>query len=253
MTSKQQSVAKSTEQAGPDTRILAIDIGGSGLKAALLDYEGEMMTDRLRVETPHPLKPDLLVEKLVALVEPLSDYSYVSVGFPGVVRNGKIVTAPNLGTDNLKGFDLRAALEERLGKPVRVVNDADMQGLGAIEGKGVEMVITLGTGFGTALFVDGQLGPHLEIAHVPFRKGQTFDKQLGDKAMKKAGKKEWNARVKKALDVLRTLTTFDKLYIGGGNAKNISFKLPKDIKIVSNDFGVRGGAWLWREREEPEE
>jgi polyphosphate glucokinase len=71
--------------------------------------------------------------------------------------------------------------------------------------------------------------------------------------MKKAGKKEWNDRVKKALDVLRTLTTFDRLYIGGGNAKNISFKLPKDIKIVSNDFGVRGGAWLWRERETTEE
>lgn len=253
MTSKQQSVAKQKEQVGPDTKILAIDIGGSGLKAAILNYEGEMMTERLRVKTPHPVKPDVLMKKLVALVEPLSDYSYISVGFPGVVRNGKIITAPNLGTENLKGFDLRAALEEHLGKPVRVVNDADMQGLGAIEGKGVEMVITLGTGFGTALFVDGQLGPHLELAHLPFRKGQTYDKQLGDKARRKAGKKEWNQRVQKAIENLRTLTAFDTLYIGGGNASRLSFKLPDDIKIVSNDFGVRGGAWLWREREASEE
>ena len=248
MTSKQQTVAKPKDTVGPDTRILAIDIGGSGLKAAILSYEGEMLTERVRVKTPHPVKPNVLVDKLVELVEPLSDYSHISVGFPGVVRHGKIVTAPNLGTEVLKGFDLGGALQERLGKPVRVVNDADMQGLGAIEGEGVEMVITLGTGFGTAMFVDGQLGAHLEISQIPFRKGETFDKQLGDKALKKAGKKEWNKRVQKAIETLRVLTAFDRLYIGGGNASKLKFKLPPDIKTVSNEYGVRGGAWLWRDR-----
>lgn len=239
--------------AAPEDRILAIDIGGTGLKAALLDYEGNMVTERLRVKTPHPLTPDLLLETLVKLVEPLEGYSFVSVGFPGVVRNGKIITAPNLGTDVLKGFNLSTSLEERLGKPVRVVNDADMQGLGAITGKGVEMVITLGTGFGSALFLDGELGPHLEIAHMPFRKKETFDQQLGDRARKKLGKKLWNRRVKDAIDAVRTLTNFDHLYIGGGNASKINFELPTDIKIVSNEFGVRGGAWLWRERERDEQ
>lgn len=239
--------------AGPEDRILAIDIGGTGLKAAMLDYEGNMMTERLRVKTPHPLTPELLVDTLVRLVEPLTDYSFVSVGFPGVVRNGRIITAPNLGTDVLRGFDLAGALQERLGKPVRLVNDADMQGLGAIQGKGVEMVVTLGTGFGSALFLDGELGPHLEIAHMPFRKGKTFDQQLGDRARKKVGKKEWNRRVKDAIAAVRTLTNFDQLYIGGGNASKISFKLPPDIKIVSNEFGVKGGAWLWRERNSDEQ
>ncbi len=235
--------------ASPDSRILAIDIGGTGLKAALLSYEGEMLTERVRIKTPHPLTPDLLVEKLVELVQSLTDYSFVSVGFPGVVRHGKIITAPNLGTDVLKGFDLATALAEKLSKPVRVVNDADMQGLGAITGKGIEMVITLGTGFGSALFMDGDLAPHLELAHMPFRKGETFDQQLGDKARKKLGRKAWSRRVKQALDDLRMLTNFDHLYIGGGNASKLNFELPSDITTVSNECGVRGGAWLWRKRE----
>ncbi len=229
----------------PDTRILSIDIGGIGLKAALLNVNGEMLTERLRVETPHPTTPDGLVDALVKLVEPLRGYDFVSVGFPGVVRGGKIITAPNLGTEELEGFDFAGALEERLGKPVRVINDADMQGYGAVEGKGVEMVITLGTGFGSALFMDGQLAPHLEIAHLPFRKDKTYDEQLGDKAMRKVGKKKWNKRVKQAIETLRVLTHFDKLYIGGGNAEHIKFETDPDVQIISNDFGVRGGARLW--------
>lgn len=248
-----QYLPHTNQLATPDSTILALDIGGSGMKAALLNYEGEMKTKRLRVETPHPLTPALLVETLVKLVEPLSGYDFVSVGFPGVVRNGKIVTAPNLGTEVLRGLDLAGSLSERLGKPVRVVNDADMQGLGAIEGKGIEMVVTLGTGFGTAVFMDGEIAPHLEIAHMPFRKNEDFDKQIGDKALRKIGKKRWNRRVKEAIELMRVLTNFDKLYVGGGNAEHIKFELPPDVKTVSNEFGVRGGAWLWRKREDNEQ
>jgi polyphosphate glucokinase len=237
------------DEASAEGRILAIDIGGTGLKAAILSSEGEMLTERIRIVTPHPVTPEGLVDALMKLVEPLAGFDHVSVGFPGVVRNGKIITAPNLGTDVLKGFDLAAALQERFGKPVRVINDADMQGYGAIEGKGLEMVITLGTGFGSALFFDGQLAPHLEIAHLPFRKDKDYDQQIGDKARKKIGKKTWNRRVERAIKNLRMLTNFDKLYIGGGNAARITFKLDPDIKIISNDSGVRGGAWLWRKKE----
>jgi polyphosphate glucokinase len=237
-----------TEGASTPSPILAIDIGGTGLKAALLNSAGEMLTERHRVDTPHPCKPGDLVDALVNLVEPLSGFLCVSVGFPGVVRNGKIITAPNLGTEELSGFDLAATLKERLGTPVRVINDADMQGFGAIEGKGLEMVITLGTGFGSALFMDGKLAPHLEIAHLPFRKDKTYDQQIGDKARKKIGKKQWNRRVKRAIATLRVLTHFDALYIGGGNADRINFELDPDVKIISNEAGVRGGAWLWKER-----
>lgn len=251
MTAQQTTApTKATDQPEPIAAagILALDIGGTGLKAAILDVDGNLKSERLRVETPHPCSPTELVEGLIKLIQPLPAFDYVSVGFPGVVRNGKIITAPNLGTKELTGLDLAGELQQRLGKPVKVINDADMQGYGAIEGKGLEMVITLGTGFGSALFMDGVLAPHLEIAHLPFRKGKDYDEQIGNKARKKISKKKWNRRVKRAIDTLRMLTHFDKLYIGGGNADQIKFELDPDVQIISNENGVRGGAWLWRKR-----
>jgi polyphosphate glucokinase len=231
-------------------RILAIDIGGTGLKAALIDRRGRMLTDRLRVKTPHPSSPRAVLRSLAALVRPLSlDSSVigVSVGFPGVVRHGKVVTAPNLGTSSWRGFDLASALARVWGKTVRVKNDADMQGLGAARGKGVEVVVTLGTGFGSAILVDGWLGPHLEISQHPFRKGETYDEQLGNEALKRIGKKRWNRRVERAIETLRTLTNFDALYIGGGNGRHVRFELPAGVHLVGNDCGMKGGAALWRE------
>jgi polyphosphate glucokinase len=252
MTSQQhntdQAAAADKLSASGDARILAIDIGGTGLKAAILSADGDMLTERLRIETPHPVTSEVLLKALVELIEPFRDYDFVSVGFPGVVNKGKIVTAPNLGTKELKGFDLGLSLEKQLGKPVRVLNDADMQGFAAVSGEGIEMVVTLGTGFGSALFLDGDLAPHLEIAHLPFRNDKTYDEQLGDKARKKIGKKKWNRRVARAIKTLRTLTNFDKLYIGGGNADKINFKLDPDVQIIPNECGVKGGAWLWRKQ-----
>ena len=229
-----------------DARVLAIDIGGSGLKAAILDLNGDLLSERVRIETPKNLVPDALLQALVNLVEPFAAYDVVSVGFPGVVRKGVIITAPNLGTKQLKGYNLQLALEKQLGKPARVLNDADMQGFAAIKGEGVEMVITLGTGFGSALFLDGELAPHLEISHIPFRKGEDYDQQVGNAARKKIGKKRWNRRVQRAIKNLRILTNFDRLYIGGGNADKLKLELEPDIEVISNENGVRGGAWLWR-------
>ncbi len=243
---KTPAAAKSKKAAGPFT--LAIDIGGTGLKAAVLDAEGEMVTERVRVETPHPCPPGLMVQTLTALVAPLPEYDRVSVGFPGLVRRGRILTAHNLGQDAWKGFDLDTALTKALRKPVRVLNDADIQGLGAITGTGVEMVITLGTGLGSSLAEDGRLSTHLELAHHPFRKGGTYEEQLGNAALKKAGKKKWSERVEKAIKSLRVLTNFDHLFIGGGNARLVKFKLPPDVTLVSNELGMRGGIWLWKER-----
>jgi polyphosphate glucokinase len=229
---------------GPMT--LAVDIGGTGLKASVLDCEGNMITPRVKVATPHPSPPSILVEALVKLVAPLPAFERVSVGFPGVVRKGQIVTAPNLGQDDWSGFDLAKALAHHLNKPVKVKNDADLQGLGAIRGNGVEMVITLGTGFGTALFDNGFIAPHIELAHHPFRKGDTYEEQLGNAALAKVGERKWNKRLKKAIDTIRALTNFDTLFIGGGNARKIDFELPHDVEMVSNDDGMRGGIWLWR-------
>lgn len=240
-----RSAGRPSEVAG--LRTLSIDVGGTGLKAAVLDDRGALLSERLRVETPVGGPPAVVVDAVAKLVTPLAPFNRVSVGFPGVVRGGRVLTAPNLGHKGWKGFDLAGALARRLGKPVRVVNDADMQGLGVVKGKGVEMVVTLGTGFGTALYVDGRLGPHLEIAHHPFRKGETYDEQLGNAARKKIGTRKWSKRVARAIRALRALTTFDHLYVGGGNAKKLALTLDPDTTIVSNEAGLAGGIALWRE------
>ncbi|HVA49962.1 MAG TPA: ROK family protein [Pirellulales bacterium] len=244
LTESTTPIAGPAPAAGPMT--LAIDIGGTGLKASVLDADGNLVVPRVRVPTPHPSPPAVVIEAVVKLVSPLPSYERVSVGFPGVVRKGRTVTAANLGQDDWAGFDLAEALSRHLNKPVKVKNDADLQGLGAIRGQGIEMVITLGTGFGTALFDDGFIATHIELAHHPFRKGDTYEEQLGNAALEKAGRRKWNKRLRKAIDTIRALTNFDTLYIGGGNAKRIDIELPHDVEIVSNDNGMRGGVWLWR-------
>ena len=229
------------------TRTLAIDVGGTGLKASVIDDTGRLLTDRVRVDTPVGSPPREIVEALARLVAPLGSFDRVSVGFPGVVRNGRVLTAPNLDNKGWKDFDLAGALGRALGKPVRVANDADVQGLAVIAGKGVEMVITLGTGFGTGLYLDGRLAPHLELSHHVFRKGETYDEHLGNAARKRVGNGKWNKRVRKAIRSLRALTSFDHLYIGGGNAKKIDFELDPDVTVVSNDAGIKGGIALWQD------
>lgn len=226
---------------------LAIDIGGSGLKAMVLDPQGAPLCDRARVETPVGATPDEFVAALCDLVRGLPDYDRVAVGFPGMVRDGLVRTAPNLGHDGWRGFDLAAALATALGKPARVANDADVQGLAAIRGQGVEMVVTLGTGFGTALYDDGRMCPHLEISQQPFRKGENYDQQLGNTARKAVGDRKWNKRVHKAIANLRALTHFDHLYIGGGNARRLAGDLPADVTVIDNTAGLAGGVHLWRQ------
>jgi polyphosphate glucokinase len=230
-----------------EPRTLAIDIGGTGIKAALLDDAGSLIGERQRVPTPpKPVAPEDLVRAIDEVAAPLGTYERVSVGFPGYVRDGRVITAPNLGTDALAGFDLQSVLAEHLGKPVRVLNDADVQGFGAVKGKGVEMVLTLGTGAGTALFRDGEIMPHLELAHHPVSGNKTYDEYVGNAARKKKGKKAWNKRVAKVIDILREVVRFDHLYLGGGNAKDITFPLPPDVTIVPNTDGLTGGIRLWR-------
>jgi polyphosphate glucokinase len=226
-------------------KFLSIDIGGSHIKATILNDKGALQMDYDKIPTPAPATPENLVNAIKKLVKPFPEYNLISVGFPGYVKNGVIKTAPNLGTDYWKDFDLSKKLETELGKPTRVVNDADMQGLGVVSGKGLEMMITLGTGFGTAMLVDGQLMPHLELAHHPFAKGKTYDDYVGDRALEKEGLQKWNKRMQKVLNVLKTVVNYDTLYIGGGNSDKLKFKLDKNIKLVTNQDGIKGGSRLW--------
>ena len=229
-----------------DQNTLTLDIGGSGIKAMVLDAKGNPIGKRTRVSTPKPAKPESILKAIVKLANRQSNFDRVSVGFPGVIRKGVTETAVNLHKD-WNGFNLEAVLIETLDKPVRVLNDADVQGFGAISGKGVELVATLGTGFGSSLFLNGQLVPNLEIAHHRFRKGKTYEEHLGSAALKQTGKRRWQQRVIEAIESLEHLFNYDTLYIGGGNARRITLELPPNVKIISNVAGLLGGIALWRE------
>lgn len=232
-------------------RTLAIDIGATGLKAAVLDAAGALTAPRARVDTPKEGTPEAVVEALLGLVRPLGTFDRISIAFPGVVRAGQVLTAPNLANAAWRHYALTAVLAERLGKPARMLNDATVHGLGVIAGKGLECVITLGTGMGFALFEDGHLTPHLELSHHPLRKGRDYDAYIGDRERGRIGRKRWNERLAFALTCIRGLTSHDALFIGGGNTRHIRLDLAPDIRIVSNDAGLTGGARLWDKRLEP--
>jgi polyphosphate glucokinase len=222
----------------------AIDIGGTGLKVEFLDAAGEVLGERHRMPTPQPSSPVAILSGLKTLAANPPAFDRISAGFPGVVRDGKIITAPHLGTDAWRGFDLAAELTKAFGQPARVLNDAEVQGFGLIAGRGLEFVLTLGTGAGTALFHNGVVAPHLELSQHPVRHDMTYDEYIGNAALEKEGVNHWNERVQRVLTILRTLTNFDKLYLGGGNAKKVE-TLPPDVVRGSNEAGLAGGVKLW--------
>jgi polyphosphate glucokinase len=226
--------------------ILSIDIGGTLVKAAILNTDGKLQTEYKKIYTPKPATPQLLVDTIITLVSDFADYDKISVGFPGYVKDGVIYTCPQLGTPVFAGYDLTQQLEHKLDKPVRMINDADMQGLGVCSGKGFELVITLGSGLGSALLMNGTLLPHLELSQHPITKKHIYDSYIGAATLQKIGVVRWNRRVKKMLTVFKTVFNYDHLYIGGGNADKIDFVLDKNMSVVSNQDGIKGGARLWK-------
>lgn len=229
----------------PHPITLAVDIGGTGLKLMALDARGNPLTERLRTQTPDPATPARILTALEGMKEQMPKCDRVSVGFPGVIKHGDVLTAANLHPKWI-GFPLKATLKKRWALPVHVANDAAVQGYGAIRGEGVEMVLTLGTGLGSALFTDGHLCAGLELGHHPWRKGKTYEDYLGRKGLKRLGKRRWNNLVAKAIEQTSSTFNWDHLYIGGGNAKLIDFNLPENVSIISNEDGLFGGVALWR-------
>lgn len=226
-------------------RILCIDVGGSGLKAAVIAPSGRFLVKRRRIKTPVRRKPRQIVQTLAELVQPMGRFDCVTIGFPGMVKDGRVISAPHFGTKDWKGFDLAGALRKKFAKPVKLLNDADVQGLAVIHGKGLELVLTLGTGLGTAWFQDGQLLPHMDLAHMVVRRKDDFDLYIGDKTRRKLGNPHWNKRIKRLIGVLQSVCTYDHLYLGGGNSRCVKFKLPRNVSRVSNDAGMEGGAFAW--------
>ncbi|HLH02120.1 MAG TPA: ROK family protein [Bryobacteraceae bacterium] len=229
-----------------DIRTLAIDVGGTGLKAILLNSKGRPISERQRVDTPRPATTEAVLAAIDGIVKPLGDFDRASVGFPGVVKRGVTYTAHNLDPSWI-GFDLERVLARKWKRPVRVANDAAVQGYAAIRGRGVELVITLGTGLGSSLFTDGHLVAGLELAHHPWKKKLTYEDFLGRKGLQKYGRKRWNKQVEKAIEQIEALFNYDHLYIGGGNATKIDFPLPSKVTRVPNDDGLLGGVALWRD------
>jgi polyphosphate glucokinase len=218
-------------------RTLSVDVGGTGIKALVLNERGDALTKPIRARTPVPATPEKVLGVVMRIASRHRDFDRVSLGFPGVVRDGVVKEAPNLSTD-WQHVNAVSLFEGRIGKPVRILNDADMQGFGAIAGKGVELVITLGTGCGSALFVDGKLVPNVEVGRP----------KLGEAGRKKMGTMRWHRRVEKFVRRLEEMFHFDQLYIGGGNSGRLSIKkLPPHVRIVSNLNGLVGGIALWRE------
>lgn len=239
-----RTVVKKREQDGPVT--LAIDIGGTGLKMQVLSPEGKPISDRLRVPTPIPATTKAILAALDELKVSVPLFDRVSVGFPGVIKNGKTWTAANLDPGWV-GFPLARTLERRWGKPVRMANDCAVQGYAVIQGHGVELVMTLGTGMGSAIFTDGVLCPGLELGHHPWRK-KTYEDYLGKRGLQKYGAKRWNKLLKRAVKQTEATFNWDTLYLGGGNSKKVKLTDYPNVKIISNEEGLLGAMALWRDR-----
>ncbi len=211
-----------------------------------LSAEGTPISERLRVPTPIPATTTAMISALDELKVSVPLFDRVSVGFPGVVKQGRTFTAANLDPSWIE-FPLVRTLEKRWGRPVRMANDCAVQGYGVIQGRGVELVLTLGTGMGSALFTDGLLCPGLELGHHPWRK-KSYEDYLGRRGLNRYGLKKWNKLLQRAIEQTAATFNWDTLYIGGGNARKLNIKHGPNIKVISNEEGLLGAMALWRDR-----
>jgi polyphosphate glucokinase len=239
------------------TSTLALDVGGSGIKAMVLDELGIPIAERSRVETPYPCPPELFLETVKGLVAEQPSFDRASVGFPAMVRDGRTLRvvafaraekggpqAPELFA-LWDGFALQQAMQSLLNVPTLLINDADMQGCAVVEGSGMEFVITLGTGIGTAVFHNGHMLPHMELSHGEFA-GTSIDIAIGDAQRKELGNKAWRSLVTKALVDLDSKLFPDRIFVGGGNAKHLrEDDLITGCEIVPNTAGLIGGVRAW--------
>ena len=233
-------------RAAPHT--LVIDIGGTGIKLIVLDAQGRAASARARRLTPRPATPEAVLGRIAEVLPELPPFDRVSAGFPGVVRRGCVETAVNLGTPPWRGLDLAARLGALTGRPARVMNDADLLGFGVIAGRGMELVLTLGTGLGTAMYIDGRLVPNLELGHHPWDGKRSYEALVGKAAKRRAGKAEWRRRVRRMLRQLQPIFNPDHIWLGGGNAKKLKpGDLPDGVSLFTNTEGLAGGVRLWAE------
>jgi len=214
--------------------ILAIDLGGTHVKVLASDQ-----TEPRKVDSGPTLTPSQLVEKVKGLT---ADWSYgaISMGYPGLAMRDRIAAEPrNLG-QGWVGFDF----DQAFGLPVKLINDAAMQALGGYEG-GRMLFLGLGTGLGSAMIVDGQIVP-MELGHLPYRKGRTYEDYVGAAGLKRLGQQKWRKHVWAMVDLLRGALEPDSVVVGGGNAARLT-SLPPGVRLGDNANAFVGGFRLWQE------
>ncbi len=237
--------------------ILGIDVGGTGIKGALVNtLTGELTSKRRRIPTPHPATPEAVAETIQKLVTHFKWEGLVGVGFPTPLKNGKCLSGGNLHP-NWKGLKVEEFFNHKTGNQYSVVNDADAAGLAEItfgEGKGVKgtvIMITLGTGIGSALFLDGKLVPNTEFGHVLHKSGCIFEKYAADSVRidENLSRKQWGKRLHKYFKHINLLLSPDLIIIGGGSSKKFSkfeAQINIDTEIIpakaENDAGIIGAA-----------
>lgn len=239
-------------------RTLSIDCGGSGIKGSVVDLNGQMLAERIRIKTPYPLAPERFIGVLEEIAAGMPAFDRVTVGLPGMIRHGVVIYTPHYPNRNgpytekdpaldaaWRNWDVTAAVEQAFKVPVRVLNDAEVQGAAVIRREGLEVVFTLGTGLGCAIYDNGALAPHLELSHAPVRRGYTYDTWMGNRERKQLGATGWSRRVHEAVDGLRPVFRWDHLYIGGGNATKLTVEFGDDVTIVKNVAGILGGVKVW--------
>jgi len=244
--------------AAPPTVVLGVDIGGSGIKAAPVDVtKGEMVAERHRIETPQPATPGAVVETVAALVKHFEWEGAIGVGFPAVVKAGEVFTAANIDKKWI-GYNAEKSIAEATGsKRVCVLNDADVAGIAEMrfgagrEETGLVLMITLGTGIGTALFINGVLVPNTELGHIEMNGGKEAEAYAADSAREREdlGWKEWAERVNKYLLTMEALFWPDLIIVGGGVSKKAEKFLPHlTVKsrilpaALRNEAGIIGAA-----------
>ncbi len=212
--------------------ILVIDVGGTNIKLKLQN------NDEVR---KLPSGPEMTARQMVDAVQPATadwNYDAVSIGYPGPVVKGSIMLEPvNLGRGWL-GFDFAAAF----GKPVKLINDAAMQALGSYQG-GRMLFLGLGTGLGSTMIIDGVIAP-MELGHLPYKKGRTFEEYVGNIGIKRMGRRKWRAAVYDVILRLRKALIPEYVVLGGGNIKKLN-ELPPACRAGDNDNAFVGGVRLW--------
>jgi len=215
-------------------RILVIDVGGTHVKLLVTG-----MKEPILIPSGPTLTPAVMIRKVKDAVKGFP-YDVVSIGYPGPVVHGKPLREPHNLAQGWVGFDFRKAL----GRPVKIINDAAMQALGSYK-KGRLLFLGLGTGLGSAMIADGVVEP-MELAHLPYKRGKTYEDYVGIRGLKRLGRKKWAREVAKVVSLMRAALQPEEVVLGGGNVKKLK-KLPPGTRLGNNENAFRGGSELWNE------